>query len=942
MNCQKGIVSDNEERDKVNYYYYLRAYHQYVKNSLSTLRVWGKFPDSYSVNKLIEHLAFQIDSHFKTHLLKYIIQHEFTLLKRNGYLIGNTDEEKELSYIHDISNTEDWLYYIFEKYPLIENLFCSFTKNTITYIDAILNDYINDREQINSYFKKGSILSDIELFLGDSHSKGKFVSKITFENGLTLMYKPRRSHNDRILKDLLTSLKSSGIEIFAKIPKSLEINGHSWCEYIYPNDVTEDFSPDLYYNNLGKLLCVLHTIGASDIISDNIICADGIPAIIDLECILRENIINQELSLFSNYYNHSIINIGILPVWKYSSMNERNTLSSVLFKSTTNNHLPKRNIEVFEISSQTKKTFLRGFSDCYDILSKLDLSFYNRCFENCNQRLIIQDTSLYSFLQREMLLPEYLHGDKDIRPLINKSIPAVFSKHIHNFSDSILNQLLNYDIPSFYVDQNSNIIDGYGCVIASMKNLTTNKRALSYNDKIAQCKIIDSSIEQILVEKDEHKAAKPIDYNSYKLASNTETVKDNCHIASVKVARELFNLRLELGDEVNWIAKGTSRLDGRYQTDILDESLYSGKAGMALLFAKIGVTENIHEYQQLSNVLFNNIIGQFYRLNIEQPIERLKKHNLINAISYHSFPLCCLFLACHDKTIFSIGNSLANKIIHFTHKNCLHNVKDCGYLGGLAGYLDFLLEVKRSDYYNVPDTLIIEAYKKLISQEKIKKGLSHWPHIESTGTKVSSAALGGFSHGSSGIAYVLFKFFKIMGDDDAYTRFIRTLNHDRTYFDTASKSWRDGRRNKNNQDMSAWCHGAGGIGLSRALLMQEGFNDSSIKEEMQDAVNVIKKNLGYNQCVCHGDLGNLEILRIIGETMNDCSISEYAVECANAIALRVINEEELVYGDGSILPTIGLFLGKAGIAYQLLRFAHWESVPSVLFLNLSKSRYAVC
>lgn len=921
----------------VNYHYYLQAYYKYVKESILSLNGWRQVSDSQNIGKLVNHLAFQIDSYFKKNLLKYVIHHEFTLLEKNGYLIGKTDEDKEFNYIYDISNTEDWIYYIFEKYPLIDNLFYIFTKNTISYIDSILCDYVNDKEHIHgNLIKTNSAISDIELFLGDSHGKGKFVSKMTFEDGQALMYKPRSSQNERVFKNLIESLEMSGIDIYVRIPKSLEISGHSWCEYVSANDVTEEFDSGFYYDNMGKLLCVLYAIGASDIIPDNMMCIDGIPTLIDLECILKKNITNKKLSLFANYYDHSIINVGILPVWRYSSMNERNAMSSILFRSIENDHLPKRKDYFYEISLQTKRSLLKGFSECYSKLEELDLSYYDKCFENCNQRLIIHDTSLYSFLQRELLLPDYLHGSKDIKSLINKSIPAAFSEYSSSFIDSILDQLLNYDIPSFYVDSNNNIIDGYGRFIVSMENLTTFKRTLSNKDKIVQCRIIDSSIEQVLVENNKQKVTKLINYDNLRLGHDKRSDnEDNCLKAAIKIADELFAQKLEIETEVNWIAKGASRLDGRYQTDILDESLYSGTAGLALLYAQIGYKEDVLDYQQLSRKIFNNLIEQFYKIN--ESVLRSMNYSVESTISYHNFPLCCLFLACHNTSLFSCNYDLANDIIKFAHNNCLHNINDCGYLGGLAGYLDFLIELKKNDFYNVSDTLILEAYEKLISREMVKGEISLWPQVEFSGGNTSSVALGGFSHGSSGIAYVLYKFSKLMNDDDAYARFIRTLNHDRTYFDKTTESWIDGRRNDNNQDMASWCHGAGGIGLSRALLVKEGYNDDIIQEEMRYAVSIIKKHLGDNQCVCHGDLGNLEILKILGEELNDVSISEYADSCIKTIALRVINDEELVYGDGSTFPTLGLFLGRSGIAYQLFRFAHWGRVPSILYLNFDTS-----
>lgn len=73
--------------------------------------------------------------------------------------------------------------------------------------------------------------------------------------------------------------------------------------------------------------------------------------------------------------------------------------------------------------------------------------------------------------------------------------------------------------------------------------------------------------------------------------------------------------------------------------------------------------------------------------------------------------------------------------------------------------------------------------------------------------------------------------------------------------------------------MGAWCHGAGGIGLSRVLLIKEGYYDDKISEELNNAVSVLKKHLCQNHCVCHGDLGNLEIIKIISETIKDNKLS---------------------------------------------------------------------
>jgi lantibiotic modifying enzyme len=52
------------------------------------------------------------------------------------------------------------------------------------------------------------------------------------------------------------------------------------------------------------------------------------------------------------------------------------------------------------------------------------------------------------------------------------------------------------------------------------------------------------------------------------------------------------------------------------------------------------------------------------------------------------------------------------------------------------------------------------------------------------------------------------------------------------------------------------------------------------------------------------------------------------------IIVKYFNEL-LLYGDGKEIPTMGLFLGKSGVAYQMMRFFKWDSIPSILFPDFS-------
>jgi lantibiotic modifying enzyme len=60
--------------------------------------------------------------------------------------------------------------------------------------------------------------------------------------------------------------------------------------------------------------------------------------------------------------------------------------------------------------------------------------------------------------------------------------------------------------------------------------------------------------------------------------------------------------------------------------------------------------------------------------------------------------------------------------------------------------------------------------------------------------------------------------------------------------------------------MHAWCHGAPGIGLGRLRLLRH-LDDPTIRAEIEVALqSTLTAGFGYNHSLCHGDLGNLDLV----------------------------------------------------------------------------------
>jgi lantibiotic modifying enzyme len=132
--------------------------------------------------------------------------------------------------------------------------------------------------------------------------------------------------------------------------------------------------------------------------------------------------------------------------------------------------------------------------------------------------------------------------------------------------------------------------------------------------------------------------------------------------------------------------------------------------------------------------------------------------------------------------------------------------------------------------------------------------------------------------------------------------------------------------------VATWCYGAPGIGLARLGALRY-ISDSSIIEEAERALQItLDQGFGLNHSLCHGDLGNLELLLQASRFLD---APEWAAQ-VNRLSSMVLESIELrgwLCGIPLGVESPGLMPGLAGIGYQLLRLAEPARVPSVLTLE---------
>jgi lantibiotic modifying enzyme len=89
--------------------------------------------------------------------------------------------------------------------------------------------------------------------------------------------------------------------------------------------------------------------------------------------------------------------------------------------------------------------------------------------------------------------------------------------------------------------------------------------------------------------------------------------------------------------------------------------------------------------------------------------------------------------------------------------------------------------------------------------------------------------------------------------------------------------------------------------------------------------------LAMNHSLCHGALGNLELVLTAAQLLGRPGDHD-ALERATALVVASIEANGAVTGVPLGVETPGFMTGLAGMGYQLLRLAEPGKVPSVLLL----------
>lgn len=208
----------------------------------------------------------------------------------------------------------------------------------------------------------------------------------------------------------------------------------------------------------------------------------------------------------------------------------------------------------------------------------------------------------------------------------------------------------------------------------------------------------------------------------------------------------------------------------------------------------------------------------------------------------------------------------------------------------------------------------------------------------------------GLSHGAAGIGWALLELFAASGHKRFSAAAAGAFEYERSWLDTASGTWPDlrigGQRRGPGRRIAApavgtWCHGEGGIALTR-LRAIEVLGDEACAADAGVALEATRQALAGalpyeidDLTLCHGAAGAADVLLCGAAALGGAwqSTAELATEVGR-VALERHGGGDAPWPRGVAGGTApGLFRGLSGIGWWYLRL-HDRATPSPLTMPI--------
>jgi type 2 lantibiotic biosynthesis protein LanM len=892
---------------------------------------------------------------------------ELNVARVEGRLRGENPEERFQSFMEIISDRES-VFAIMREYPVLARTLADCVESWATagveFVRRLCSDWDVIRDTFAAGINPGTI--DVVSEAGDRHRGGRCVMIAKLTSGLRIVYKPRPLAVDQHFQDLLQWLNDRGQNPPFRTLKIVDRGTYGWMEFVSADSCSAPDEVQRFYERQGAYLALLYSLQATDFHSENLLAAGEHPVLLDLEALFHPQIHQYEFNyageLAAANLAHSVQGVGLLPVriwlnaegegidlsglgaaagqltpaavpqWEAVATDEmRMVRNRIPYPGERNQpRLNGRSVDVLAYSD----AITAGFAAMYSLL--LDHSEELLApggpiagFAGDEVRVILRNTRTYAILQQESLHPDALRDALDRDRLFDRLWVAVeYRPYLSRVIRTERDDLWRGDIPMFTTRPDSqDIWTSSGERIPNFiaetgLSLTTRRiQRLSAGDLEQQLWVIRASLVTLVAEGHtmsplirQTPPAPPAGVDRQYLLSQARAIGQRLASLAVRGDGDVSWIGLEFRNERQWFVVP------------LGNDLYDGLPGIALFLAWLGEVTCEEQHNALARAAMATVRRQIGYAHYMTSIGGFAG---LGGVIYALTHLAMLW---NEPELLHEAEELVGRLQEFIDRD-----EESDIIAGAAGCIAALHGLYQCSRSNHTLAAMLQCGDRLLARTVRAEHGVGWPSKHANGKPLT-----GLSHGAAGVAWQLLELYALTADERFQAAAKEAIAYERSLYCQVAGNWPDlrventsvqPRQSGQPRFMTAWCHGAAGIGLAR-LRSLHYLDDSFMREEISTALRTtVASGFGHNHSLCHGDFGKLDFVLQAARTDEFANWQPEVDRLACKIT-QSVQRDGWLCGNPLAIESPGLMTGLAGIGYGLLRLIEPARVPSVLSLGL--------
>lgn len=890
---------------------------------------------------------------------------ELHAAKLEGRLTGQSPQARFDSYANSVG-TRGFRERFFSTYPvLIRDLHFilqHYGSATTELLDRLARDLPAIRRGL---LPDMGAIARIDFGAGDQHGEGRSVAVLSDSGGAALVYKPRPLQIEQAWNRLMAWVN-------AQLPEErhfgtasvLDMGEYGWASFVRQHACRDPSGGERFFWRHGGLLAIFWMLSATDFHHENIIANGDTPVPIDLESLFHPMLLSDRAEdLILGPAKDSLLRIGLLPIprtvdesgdpYDVSGMGGRAGQMSPEVPMLVDAGADGMRVETRRVATRgsNNSPILEGsLLRPVDYASEIEAGFRTLSricieardellrasgvldgFRNVETRVIFRPTRVYgmamddlhhptlsgTMLRRELHLARLWPSGEEFRRLVGIAVKE-------------REDLLGGDVPRFISRPGSREVFCSGglarMTMSAVPLEVAEVRLRGWTDQLVeqQCWTIGAALATLTKAEGEEVArlgpsASLVPSPDVPGCGEIPDVEGKLSEA-MRLAHGIADLSLEgrCGSGRWWMGLTPVR-GGRWAVGPVDNSLYHGVPGIALTLGFLGLLGGDERLVGVADEAFDSVIALF-RAASHEAIARwgCGLFDGIGGLVY----ACVLWGRARGRSDLT-GHALG--MTYGPLRNGVRVDERYDLVSGSAGALMAALVAYDATSDRMALEVAVEAGERLVECAV--------PFGQGLGWEISpeySRPLTGMSHGAAGIGLALARLGDTVGDARFTNCARRALQYERSCFLEQQDNWPDFRDDA-GRPMTAWCHGAPGIALSRLRIgeLASWEDQGETQRELEAALRTTSRQSSIgNHSLCHGDMGN---------TLVVCEAGSVHPEWASAGRAML---SDLWYRRSSLgswraatpagFPSPGLMTGMAGIAFGLARIARPGLMPSVL------------